>query len=297
MDFLPILTVFWLIAVGYLARHFGLVKRETGEQLLVLTIFVILPAKVLQTVSGLALDSTLWVLALSVPVAVALNYAAGKYFSNALALPRRQAGAFRTGLAITNTGFVLIFALTLLDAAGVAKLLLLDRVSSLFVHTVAYSLSAKHSSALAPSRREIARRVLTLPPFIATVVALALSVTGTALPGWTDAFLTPLAVLTMPALALSTGMVLDIKPPQKPALTMTAVKLGGGLLAGFAFVTLFGLSGVDRKLAIAAFASPAGFNMISYAAREKLDVEFAASLFFWSALVGMFLTPLILLFA
>ena len=298
VDFFAVLPVFFLVFLGFLARRFGFADKEFAKKLLELTLVVAFPATAFLALSKLRLSSGQLFLPLAPFVFVAIMFVVGKFLGKKLGLKDVQLGVFKTSLMIINTAFVLIFAIQMLGTEGVQKVFLVDLTGGLLVMSFIYSVSVKSSPNASRNSLDLLKRVLLFPPFLASVAGIFFVLFNWTVPTQVVSLLSPLDKMSFPLLAFSTGVLLELKIRQ-PRVVFTSVltKMAGGFLLGLAFVSIVGLQGLDKAVLLATFSSPVGFNTVAFAAREKLDVELAASLFFVSALIGLFLVPVIFLLA
>lgn len=130
------------------------------------------------------------------------------------------------------------------------------------------------------------------PPLWALVTAFTLKFAGVEVPQTIDATLTTIAGIVGPVILIALG--LKFTPViKKPGLLVSSLALRfilGGLI-GIGFVKLFGLQGLNANIAILASIAPVGFNSITFAELEKLDVDFAASLVSISILAALIIAP------
>jgi predicted permease len=73
------------------------------------------------------------------------------------------------------------------------------------------------------------------------------------------------------------------------------MRMGMGFLLGQGIVLLFNLQGLDRTIVTLGSAAPIGMVPMVYAVSEGLDTEFAAACISLSIIVGVIITPLLLL--
>jgi predicted permease len=84
-----------------------------------------------------------------------------------------------------------------------------------------------------------------------------------------------------------------VKKPGLLGLSLVLRFVLGGLI-GVMFVKVFGLHGLNTSIAIFASIAPIGFNSITFAELEKLDVEFAASQVSIAILVALIIAPIVI---
>ena len=191
-------------------------------------IHVALPALILGQIHGLRLTpqsllpvSMPWVLfALSVPVFV--------IFSRVMRFSAGVTGALIMTAGLANTSFVgLPMIETFYGTKDLSTGILIDQLGTyLVLSTVGITVACIYSSGTA-SWREIAQRIVTFPPLIALVLALALS--PIAYPAWLTGMLHRLGDTLAPLALVSVGLQLRLEQ-----LSGNRVPLGLGL--GFKLV-------------------------------------------------------------
>lgn len=80
-----------------------------------------------------------------------------------------------------------------------------------------------------------------------------------------------------------------------PTLTAISIRMVIGTFVGIFLATIFGLSGIDKQILILLAASPIGINTITFASLENLDKELAASIVSVGLLIGLIVTPILML--
>jgi hypothetical protein len=72
-------------------------------------------------------------------------------------------------------------------------------------------------------------------------------------------------------------------------------RLGTSLLIGVGIIALFDLTGVERAVLLALCVAPVGFNTVTFASLENLDVRLATGTTSLSLIAGLVLVPGVLL--
>ncbi|MBI4002533.1 MAG: hypothetical protein HY348_12210 [Nitrospira defluvii] len=75
------------------------------------------------------------------------------------------------------------------------------------------------------------------------------------------------------------------------ALLGVAVRMGGGLLLGFAVAWLLNLSGMERAIVVLVSAMPAAVTAVIFATETVLDEDLVTSIVALSICVGVGLLP------
>lgn len=292
LKILPLLLIF---LAGYGLKRAKFLSSEDGSSLLKLIFFAGAPALIFISVLKVELDISLFLLGLLAPVIAALTLLAGFVLRRSAlqSIPVKTFGAMLVGAAVMNTGFLLPFIQNLYGAEGLARFAVIDAFNALAVFGLVYAVAVRFGNN-EPRVSFIAKKLLISPPLWALVLALVLKSLDVTPPQFAMDTLGLVAGLVAPVVLLALGLKLTFKI-EKPKLLLIPLFLRfvfGGLI-GIAFVKLFGLQGLDAQVAIFASLAPIGFNSITFAELEKLDVEFAASQVSIGLIVGLIATPFI----
>jgi predicted permease len=153
---------------------------------------------------------------------------------------RPTVGALILTGSLANTSFVgLPMIAAFFGTQGLGTGVVIDQLGSYFVLStlglVVAGLCAPQSAA--PGWRPIALRIVKFPPFIATIVALALS--GTPWPAWFDGTLEKLAATLAPLALVSIGFQLRLAAARTCAVALAAGLGFKLLLAPLAMMAAF----------------------------------------------------------
>lgn len=295
VDFLVIAPVFFVVILGFISRNAGIVDKDFGKKLLQFAIAIPIAATAFLSISSLKPSHNDFLLPVLGFSFVLFMYFSSRLISRKFSLPKSQEGVFRISLMILNTAFVLIFAIPLLGDAGVQKVFLIDLGSAPLIFSLVYYVAAKNSPTSKASKSEIIRKVALFPPFLAAVAGLLVVLFSLSVPGIVTSLLSPVSAMSFPLLAFSTGIFLEPKfVNPKVIASSILIKMGFGLALALALSSVFGITGISKAVLLAVFASPVGFNTVAFSAKENLDVELAASIFFTSAFIGLFSVPFLL---
>ncbi|MEM4255628.1 MAG: hypothetical protein QXR53_04875 [Candidatus Norongarragalinales archaeon] len=298
VDFSVIAPVFFLVLSGFALRKTGLIDADFGKKLLDFTLLIPIAASAFLSIAKLRVSAGDLLLPFSAFFFVGVMLVAGRVLSKALGLANVKAAVFRLSLLILNTAFVLIFAIPMLGPEGVQKVFLMVLGASPLIFSVVYAVAAESSPKNKGklSSEQLVRRILSLPPFFFSVFGLLFVLFQWDVPVWLSALLLPLDSMSFPLLAISTGIFLQPSFSNSRVIAVSVItKMGLGFALGLAFTWFFEITGVAKAVLLAVFSSPVGFNTVAYSAREDLDLELAASLFFVSALIGLFTVPAVFL--
>ena len=295
LKILPLLLIF---LAGYGLKKAKFLTSEDGSSLLKLIFFAGVPALIFISILKINLDSSLLLLCLLAPAIVAITLLAGFLLRRSMLrnIPVKTFGALLVGAVVMNTGFLLPFVQNLYGAEGLARLAVIDAFNALITFSLVYAVAVKMGNN-EPRLSFVAKKLLISPPLWALVLALILKSLNITPPDFAMETLGLVAGLVAPVILLALGLKLNFKL-EKPKLLMAPLLLRfvlGGVI-GVAFVRLFGLQGLDAQIAIFASLAPIGFNSITFAELEKLDIEFAASQVSVGLIIGLIATPFIVHF-
>ncbi len=287
----PVLVAF---AVGLAARRLGLAGPAHAARLIGLVAHVGLPALILGTVTRLPLAADIALLPLGAVFIVLAGWPLAAGMVRLARLPRAQAGVALAGTLIMNLAVIYPFAHAAWGTAGVARLAFFDFGSACVVLTLVYGLAAAHGRAGARPRTVLVA-FLRFPPVWALAAAVAMNLAGRLPP---EPVLEGLRLGGLTAvLAVVAALGILFRAPrrlQAPVVLPLLLRPLLGLALGAAWVTAWGLEGLDRAVVLAGAAAPAGFNTLVFAALHGLDREAAAavvSLSFAASL--LYLPPLL----
>ncbi|WP_436771348.1 AEC family transporter [Yinghuangia sp. YIM S09857] len=291
-DVVPLLA---LIAAGHAARRAGALTSDDGSALLRVVFHIALPPLVFLAVVHVEFDASLARLSLLGPtvccgtlgVVLLLRRTALR------TLDRRLFGAFLTGCAVMNTGFLLPFAERLGGPEALARLVVIDAFVTLTTFSLVHAVVVKVARDDAPDRPHMLGKLLASPPLWALAAAAVVRA----------ARITPPAVLldsfesaaraTGALILIALGLKFEPKARRPGLLALTVcLRFGLGVLLAAVFAAAVGLDGPDARIALFAATAPVGFNTITFAELEDLEVEFAASQVSVGLITALALLPL-----
>ncbi|MBW2423989.1 MAG: AEC family transporter [Deltaproteobacteria bacterium] len=138
---------------------------------------------------------------------------------------------------------------------------------------------------------------LRLPLLYGAVGGLLLAVTGVELPRLVMEPIEMLGAMAIPLMLINLGMQLRLLELSDlhHSLVAVALRMGGGLAAAALFVTLFGVSGVDRSVLILMSVMPAAVINVVIAQRYDTDPALVASSIVVGTMASLVSIPLALL--
>ncbi len=288
--------VFLLILLGVLARQMGLLGKGVGSTLTKVVFYVTLPATIFLALLSLELSRGLFLLPLSAVILISITYLISFYASGLLGLEPKTKAVFVMSTGIINMGFFAYpFLILAYGPEGLARGVLFDFGNAFLAYTLAYYIAVRYGRSHRMRVGETLVEFLKFPPIWALGAGISVNSAGIALPSIFTGFLGLLNRATVPLIMFSIGLFLTPKMKNAyPILLAAFIRMGVGFLLGYALVGLFGLEGLNRSVVLLCSMMPAGANTLVFAAKEGLDVEFAASVVSLTILLGLVIVPLLI---
>lgn len=294
---LPLLPVFAGVAAGRLLVRAGIATREQGRFLFVFSFHVCLPALAFDAVATARVTPALATLPLAAALAVGGGYLAGRLVSRPLTLAAPRLAVFLMACMIVNTGFTLPFIQARLGDAGVARLVAFDLANAGLVLTWVYAIAARANPGRATAGLPW-RTLATSPPLWGFALGAVVNASGAAVPAAVQMIVDAFALPTAFLITIGIGMLLVLERDEvRVGVVAIATRLATSLLIGVAVVTAFGLDGVERAVLLTLCVAPVGFNTVTFATLEDLDIRLATGTVSLSLLASLVLVPTVLLLA
>ncbi len=141
--------------------------------------------------------------------------------------------------------------------------------------------------------------IVRMPLAYGSVGGLALAISGQTLPRVIMEPIEMLGAMAIPLLLLSLGMhlrTLALRDIRKTVI-IVAIRVAGGAVFAVLFISLFGVSGVERKVLLLASIMPAAVINVIIAQRYARDPSLVASAVALGTLISLVTIPLMLYFA
>lgn len=199
--------LFICLAAGWILRSSGVLGADGTRALSAWVINVALPAAALVHIHGVDFGAH-WLVAAATPwLSVALAWLIFSLLARRLNWSRETLGALVLVAGFGNTSFVGIpMVWAYFGREWTSLVLVIDIFGSyLALSTLGIALASWHSSESA-TLREVAKRIVFFPPFVAVVIALILS--DFSRPDWIEAVLTPIAETLTPIAMAAVGSAL-----------------------------------------------------------------------------------------
>ncbi len=231
-----VLLLFCLV-LGFSVAHLGRPPEGLAKNLNWWAIFIATPATVLEIVPRLHLTPSLWFLAASMWLIFITTWLCFHWLAPVFNWSRETLGALILMAGLGNTSFVgfpLIAALRGHDALAYAAIA--DQVGAFLAINIGGTLVAAVYTGIQPSAKQIGLKVLRFPPFLALLVALALSLTS-GLPTIVNDLLHALSATLAPLALFSVGLQLQFNSIKNQTLSLL---VGLGWKLGLAPLLIFG---------------------------------------------------------
>ena len=292
-----ILTIAFLL-IGMGLRRLPRFPKETAQVLNLFVIHISLPALILLKVPQLTFSRDIlapvimpWAM-LAVSAAIILLAARLRNWG------REITGALLLLIPLGNTSFLGIpMVRAFFDETGIPYAVLYDQLGSfLALATYGTVVLALYGSGEKPRLTLIAKKVITLPPFLALILALALIGCGIALPAPVIALFTSLAATLVPVVMIAVGyqLTLRLRPEvMSPLLLGLSVKLFVAPLLALLFCHLLGLSSLGVRVSIFEAGMPPMVSAGALAIMAGLSPELTAAMVGGGILLSFLTLPLL----
>ncbi|HMS31973.1 MAG TPA: AEC family transporter [Candidatus Saccharibacteria bacterium] len=289
----PLILVF---GIGYGLKKLKFLTSDDGSSLLKVIFSAGVPALVFTSILKVNIDASIAILCL-LPAAIVGTTLLAVFTLRGSLLKKvniKAFGSLLVGVTIMNTGFLLPFVEKVYGADGLVRFALIDAFNGLLVFSIVYAIAVK----LGNEKQDnsfIVKKLFMSPPLWALIIAFSVKLMGLTPPALVNDTLTMIARLVGPVILIALGLKFTpvVKKPGLLGLSLVLRFVLGGLI-GVMFVKVFGLHGLNTSIAIFASIAPIGFNSITFAELEKLDVEFAASQVSIAILVALIIAPIVI---
>jgi len=284
--------VLLLLALGYLARRTERLPEYSSDALNRFVIDLCVPAALLRLIPTLRFEWTYVALAIVPWLLAALAYGMVRLLATALALDRSTRAALFICTALGNTSFLgYPLCSALLGEGALPLAAVYDQLGTfLLLSTVVPITIASASGGARPDVRDIVKRVVTFPPFVALLVALL----PLPRPPWLDVVLQQLASPLVPLALFAVGLRLRITPPRERAAFGLGLALKLVLLPAISWGLAAALAAPPavRDVTVLESAMPAMITGGAMLMAAGLAPELTAALVGWGVVVSLVTVPL-----
>ncbi|KAA2284074.1 AEC family transporter [Arenimonas fontis] len=286
--------IFAMLALGLLFRRLHLLPENAGEVLNLVVLYVCLPAAVLLYAPRLRLEPALLAVAAVPWLLLAVVVPLVALLVRWLHLRRDEGAVLLLCLALGNTSFLgypLVRAL--LGEEALPYAVVYDQFGAfLILSTFGLYVLARYGGDHEPGWRDMARRIVTFPPFLAMVFGLTLMPSDP--PAWIAGGLQRLADALLPLVVLAIGLGLQLRLPLdelKPLAAGLVSKLLLLPLVAWGLVWLLGVQGTMRDAVVLESAMPPMVTAAALAISHRLAPRLAAALVGYGILLSLLSLP------
>jgi len=281
-----------LLLAGYVTRRLGRLPENAAEVLNRFVIDICVPATVLRLVPKMTVSPALAVLVVVPWLMAGAAYLSARLAQRVFALDVSNTTALFLATALGNTSF-LGFPLCsgLLGESSLPFAAVYDQLGSfLLLSTVAPLALGKVSAGARATPKQLARRVLLFPPFLALLLALLPLPHPVALEPVLAAAAAPLVPLAM----FAVGLKLRFSPPRPARVFGLGLGLKLFVFPGLAWAVAraLGARGLVLEVAVLETAMPtmitAGALMMAYG----VAIELAAAFVSWGLILSLLTVPI-----
>jgi predicted permease len=280
------------LAAGYVARRLGRFPDNASEVLNRFVIDVCLPATILRLVPALEMRWDMLLLVLAPWVLMLIALASTRIAARVLHFDRSTAAALFLCTALGNTSFLgYPLCAALLGEQALPLAAVYDQLGSfLILVSVAPLVLARAAGQPGVGPAATLRSVLSFPPFLALLVALA---PWPQQPAWLTEVLAALSHALVPVAIFAVGLKLRITlPPQRLAFALgLGLKLLILPLCALGLCVLASASPAVREVAVLESAMPAMITAGALAMAARIAPELAAALVGWGILLALLSVP------
>ena len=292
---LKIIPVVLIFLLGYALKRLNILKKEDGDLFLKVVYYVALPALIIISVADVELRLNFVFLPISAVLTALTTTLISYWTGRILRLPRPSLGTFIIGSTIMNIGFTLPFFITAYGKQGLARITMFDFGNMAIIFTFVYWLACKHG-ATGIDQKVMVKKLLLVPPMWALLIAVLLNLLKIPIPSFINDFLGMVGWMMTPLVMLALGLYFSPRMVRMgPVFSATFIRMILGFACGYVLANLFGLEGLNRSIVMIGSAAPVGYTSLTFSYLENLDKEFAASLISFSIIMGMIITPALIL--
>lgn len=292
------LPVISLVMVGFCLKKMNVLKEEDGSLLSKLILNLTLPCIIFLSISQAKIEPfELLLLAASGFIIAMILRVIGGRVAFLLKLEDPVAGVVVLGCMVMSIGTLMVPVMsTVYGLEAVSRTAAFDVGNSMMAIGYGYYIATQYGSKLPRSLIDGFKRVLSVPVIWALIAALIVNLTGMTIPAFITNMLVPLGLANAPLAMITLGIFVKFKFPRWKLVSLTVfIRMGIGFLLGQFLVWLFHLQGLVRTVVSMSAVMPIGMVPLAYAVTEGLDTEMAAACISLSIIVGVILTPLLLL--
>ncbi|MFR1675732.1 MAG: AEC family transporter [Fusobacterium sp.] len=287
-----LLPIFLFFTIGYILKVMNILKKEEASVLLKLVFYLLSPAVIILSVSGMKLERELLLYPISALCIHAIMIPTGLFLSKLIKLNDDERKVFRGATLIMNMTFILPFFIVFFGEKNLYLLSLFDAGNLVIVTTVVYSIfvSSKEDTAM-----DKIKKLLKSPLIIALIIGFVLNITGLKLPKGIEITMQEIAEMTGTLIMIALGAYFTPKFKKlKLSLIIVAIKVIGILIATFIIGKFLPIDEMGRKIMLLGVFSPVGNNILTFVFVTDGDMELAINVVSLSIILSFINVSLLL---
>ena len=287
-----LLPIFLFFTIGYILKMMDILKKEEASVLLKLVFYLLSPAVIILSVSGMKLERELLLYPISALCIHAIMIPTGLFLSKLIKLNDDERKVFRGATLIMNMTFILPFFIVFFGEKNLYLLSLFDAGNLVIVTTVVYSIfvSSKEDTAM-----DKVKKLLKSPLIIALIIGFVLNITGLKLPKGIEITMQEIAEMTGTLIMIALGAYFTPKFKKlKLSLIIVAIKVIGILIATFIIGKFLPIDEMGRKIMLLGAFSPVGNNILTFVFVTDGDMELAINVVSLSIILSFINVSLLL---
>ena len=288
-----LLPIFLFFTIGYILKIMNILKKEEASVLLKLVFYLLSPAVIILSVSGMKLERELLLYPISALCIHAIMIPTGLFLSKLIKLNDDERKVFRGATLIMNMTFILPFFIVFFGEKNLYLLSLFDAGNLVIVTTVVYSIfvSSKEDTAM-----DKVKKLLKSPLIIALIIGFVLNITGLKLPRGIEITMQEIAEMTGTLIMIALGAYFTPKFKKlKLSLIIVAIKVIGILIATFIIGKFLPIDEMGRKIMLLGAFSPVGNNILTFVFVTDGDMELAINVVSLSIILSFINVSLLLI--
>ena len=287
-----LLPIFLFFTIGYILKIMNILKKEEASVLLKLVFYLLSPAVIILSVSGMKLERELLLYPISALCIHVIMIPTGLFLSKLIKLNNDERKVFRGATLIMNMTFILPFFIVFFGEKNLYLLSLFDAGNLVIVTTVVYSIfvSSKEDTAM-----DKVKKLLKSPLIIALIIGFVLNITGVKLPRGIEITMQEIAEMTGTLIMIALGAYFTPKFKKlKLSLIIVAIKVIGILIATFIIGKFLPIDEMGRKIMLLGAFSPVGNNILTFVFVTDGDMELAINVVSLSIILSFINVSLLL---
>nr|WP_317279480.1 AEC family transporter [uncultured Fusobacterium sp.] len=287
-----LLPIFLFFTIGYILKMMDILKKEEASVLLKLVFYLLSPAVIILSVSGMKLERELLLYPISALCIHAIMIPTGLFLSKLIKLNDDERKVFRGATLIMNMTFILPFFIVFFGEKNLYLLSLFDAGNLVIVTTVVYSIfvSSKEDTAM-----DKVKKLLKSPLIIALIIGFVLNITGLKLPKGIEITMQEIAEMTGTLIMIALGAYFTPKFKKlKLSLIIVAIKVIGILIVTFIIGKFLPIDEMGRKIMLLGAFSPVGNNILTFVFVTDGDMELAINVVSLSIILSFINVSLLL---